>query len=235
MAHSLVEGQTISVGLASNVRALRVNYVGELGWELHHPIEYQNQTVRHPHGRPANPAALAWSVGEPSNSMRMEKSYRVFLGRSESRVFGPWKPGWDRFICLQKPKFTGRDALLLQQREGLKRRFTVLKIDSDRPILFKMKPFIGKTSRSAGSRQRPMDIWSAASWRTPISICPTMRKEPRCTSLCWGSDARRVSSRLRHSIPPIPARGNKSCVQSRGMLPFKPGRGRGVGHCLALA
>ena len=31
----------ITVGLAP-VRALRVNFVGELGWELHHPIEYQN-------------------------------------------------------------------------------------------------------------------------------------------------------------------------------------------------
>src|SRR5207302_7270091 len=33
-------GQTIEVGLAPEVRALRVNFVGALGWELHFPIEY---------------------------------------------------------------------------------------------------------------------------------------------------------------------------------------------------
>ena len=35
-------GRDIPVGYCPNVRALRVNFVGSLGWELHHPIEYQN-------------------------------------------------------------------------------------------------------------------------------------------------------------------------------------------------
>ena len=36
-----LSGQQIDVHLASSL-AMRVNFVGELGWELHHPIEYQN-------------------------------------------------------------------------------------------------------------------------------------------------------------------------------------------------
>ncbi len=31
--------QVIDIGFASNIRALRVSYVGELGWELHIPVE----------------------------------------------------------------------------------------------------------------------------------------------------------------------------------------------------
>ena len=57
-----LSGKKISVG-AATAHALRVNFVGELGWELHHPIEMQNaifdllmeagarirhQAVRHP-------------------------------------------------------------------------------------------------------------------------------------------------------------------------------------------
>ena len=33
--------KNVNVGYAP-VNAMRVNFVGELGWELHHPIEYQN-------------------------------------------------------------------------------------------------------------------------------------------------------------------------------------------------
>src|SRR4029079_2266490 len=35
-------GQVIDVGYATDVFALRVNFIGELGWELHFPIEYAN-------------------------------------------------------------------------------------------------------------------------------------------------------------------------------------------------
>jgi len=38
--------QTVEAGLAVEVYALRVNFVGALGWELHFPIEYAHQPVR---------------------------------------------------------------------------------------------------------------------------------------------------------------------------------------------
>ena len=37
----IVSAQKIDVGFAPSI-AMRMNFVGELGWELHHPIEYQN-------------------------------------------------------------------------------------------------------------------------------------------------------------------------------------------------
>ena len=36
-----LSSKKINVGLAPTI-AMRMNFVGELGWELHHPIEYQN-------------------------------------------------------------------------------------------------------------------------------------------------------------------------------------------------
>ena len=36
-----LSAQNVNIGLAP-CNAMRVNFVGELGWELHHPIEYQN-------------------------------------------------------------------------------------------------------------------------------------------------------------------------------------------------
>ena len=41
-AFAWLTAQPISIGLAP-ATAMRVNFVGELGWELHHPIEYQNR------------------------------------------------------------------------------------------------------------------------------------------------------------------------------------------------
>ncbi len=120
--------QTMTVGLASNVRVLRVNYVGELGWELHHPIEYQNHlfdTILHA----GKACGLVLVGGRAVNSLRMEKSYRAFWGDLNPE-YSALEAGLDRFIHLQKPNFSGRDALLRQQREGLRRRFTVLRIAS---------------------------------------------------------------------------------------------------------
>ena len=68
-------GKFINVGVAQ-ARALRVNFVGELGWELHHPIEMQNtifdllmEAGRSFDIRPFGIRAM--------DSMRLEKSYRL--------------------------------------------------------------------------------------------------------------------------------------------------------------
>jgi Glycine cleavage system T protein (aminomethyltransferase) len=47
------------------VTALRVSYVGELGWELHHPIRPHARAVRRPGRRPAKPTAWSTSVRTP--------------------------------------------------------------------------------------------------------------------------------------------------------------------------
>jgi dimethylglycine dehydrogenase len=118
--------RSLAVGLGANVRMLRINYVGELGWELHHPIEYQNSLFDDlvEAGRDFD---LALVGGRAVDSLRLEKSYRAFW-RDLTPEYSALEAGLDRFISLQKPKFPGREALLCEQAAGLARHFAVVEI-----------------------------------------------------------------------------------------------------------
>ena len=94
-----LSGKTIDVG-AAHARALRVNFVGELGWELHHPIEMQNtifdllMEAGRPHGiKPFGMRAM--------DSLRLEKSYRL-IPRELSIEYCALESGLDRFVHLNK-------------------------------------------------------------------------------------------------------------------------------------
>ena len=92
------------------VRALRVTYVGELGWELYCPTEYGLTLWR-----------TLWEAGEPHgivaggyraiDSLRVEKGYRVW-GADITPDETPYQGGVGFCVKLDKPGgFIGRDAL----------------------------------------------------------------------------------------------------------------------------
>lgn len=117
-----------TVGLASDVRLLRVNYEGELGWELYHPLCYQRQLLDallaagEPHGlRPVGLYAL--------ESLRLEKSFKAMY-RDLNPELSAWESGIDRFIALEKGDFIGRAALLRQREKGVARRLVTLAIET---------------------------------------------------------------------------------------------------------
>ena len=95
---------------------LRVSYVGELGFELHHPLELQRTLYDR-----------LWEAGEDLglvdfgyralDSMRLEKAYRLW-GADMSADYTPLEAGLDRFVAFDKGEFIGRDALLRQRDEG---------------------------------------------------------------------------------------------------------------------
>ncbi|WP_022728122.1 GcvT family protein [Fodinicurvata sediminis] len=119
-------GQAINVGLASDVRTLRVNFVGELGWELHHPIEYQRHIFDE-----IMQAGKEHELGlvgiRAMDALRIEKSYRMWA-KDLSREYTAFEAGLDRFVRLNKGEFTGREALVRQQQEGLPRRFVTMEV-----------------------------------------------------------------------------------------------------------
>ena len=90
------------------VRAIRVAYTGELGWELHHPIEMQNylwdllMTAGEKHG-------LKLVGARAQNWLRQEKSYRAF-GTELGRDATPLEADLPRFVDLSKD-FHGKDAM----------------------------------------------------------------------------------------------------------------------------
>ena len=121
-------GQMINVGLAP-VRALRINFVGDLGWELHHAIEYQ----RHIYDTLMD-AGAEFGIGDcgmrAMDSLRIEKSYRMWA-QDLTPEYSAFEAGLDRFVHLDKGDFVGRDALLKQRAEGVPQRFVTLKVDAD--------------------------------------------------------------------------------------------------------
>jgi 4-methylaminobutanoate oxidase (formaldehyde-forming) len=103
------------------VRATRITYVGELGWELLIPADlavHVYDTIAEAgqeHGlRPAGYHAL--------DSLRMEKAYRSW-GHDISAGDTPLEAGLGFAVAWDKPGgFTGRDALLRQKEAGVQRR-----------------------------------------------------------------------------------------------------------------
>ncbi len=121
-------GQQMHVGVAPTL-ALRVNFVGELGWELHHPIEYQNHIFD-----TLMTAGEEYGIGlcgmRAMDSLRIEKSYRMW-GQDLTIEYSVFEAGLDRFIHLDKGDFVGRDALVKQKQEGVPQRFITLEVDVD--------------------------------------------------------------------------------------------------------
>jgi dimethylglycine dehydrogenase len=132
--------QEMSIGYCPNVRALRVNFVGSLGWELHHPIEYQS------HLYDALMAAGAdcqiANVGmRAMDSMRLEKSYRLW-GTDLNAENTVLEAGLHRFVKLNKGEFIGREALVRQQENGVPYQYCTLEIDADDADPFGNEPIL---------------------------------------------------------------------------------------------
>ncbi|MCL7464448.1 FAD-dependent oxidoreductase [Phaeovulum sp. NW3] len=114
--------RNIELGMCP-VRALRVAYTGELGWELHHPIEIgrylwdQLLAAGAKHG-------MKLVGARAQNWLRQEKSYRAF-GNELGRDATPLEGGLDRFVDLSKP-FLGKQAML---DKGLRSKCVTLLID----------------------------------------------------------------------------------------------------------
>jgi dimethylglycine dehydrogenase len=116
------------VGMVA-VRALRVSYVGELGYELHHPIEYQRTLYDLLMQAGAEFEIVDWGY-RALDSMRLEKAYRLW-GVDMSADWTPLEAGMERFVALDKGDFIGRDALLRQQERGVPHKLACLVVDSD--------------------------------------------------------------------------------------------------------
>jgi len=107
-----------------SVRALRVTYVGELGWELYVPIAgglavwdaiWEAGT---PHGlRPVGYRAV--------DSLRLEKGYR-YWSADVTPDYTPYEAGQGFCVKADRKDFQGREALLRQREQGLSRKLSCL-------------------------------------------------------------------------------------------------------------
>ncbi|MBU6428807.1 MAG: FAD-dependent oxidoreductase, partial [Cyanobacteria bacterium REEB65] len=118
-------GQTISIG-AAQVEALRVNFIGELGWEIHHPIEMQNyifdKIMEAGEEFGIKPFGIKAMV-----AMAIEKSYKL-IPRELSVEYSALDSGLERFIGWKKDHFKGKDAVELIKSNGKAWQFVTLEV-----------------------------------------------------------------------------------------------------------
>lgn len=121
----------LTVG-AAPVRALRVSFTGELGYELHIPTEYAVHVYN-----VLNQAGAEFGISDfgyrALNSLRMEKGYLLWA-TDFSPDYTPYHCGMDAFIPWEKSDFIGRDALKKVAAAGPDRRLCMFTLDRKVPV-----------------------------------------------------------------------------------------------------
>jgi glycine cleavage system T protein len=121
------------------VRAARVTYVGELGWELYVPAEFAGG-VYDAVVAAGEDLGLRHAGYHAMDSLRIEKAYRSW-GHDVGSEDTPLESGlgfavrWD-----SQAAFVGRDALLAQREKPLTRRLVVFVLDDAEPLLYHDEP-----------------------------------------------------------------------------------------------
>ena len=131
-AFSFGQCRQVVIGYAP-VLALRVTYIGELGYELYMPPEYA-----------AGLYESLWENGQPLgvrnagyraiDSLRLEKGY-CYWGAEVSPDYTPFDAGIGFAVSLDKGPFIGREALLKIKKEGASWKLRTFTLEADRPML----------------------------------------------------------------------------------------------------
>jgi len=129
-------GKKAYVG-AVPVTALRLSYIGELGWELYTTADMG-----------AKLWDTLWEAGREHgiiaggrgafNSLRLEKGYRSF-GTDMTYEHDPYEAGLAFAVKPDKGDFIGREALL-ERRQDVRRRLTCLTIDGPEAVVMGKEP-----------------------------------------------------------------------------------------------
>ncbi|CAN5529099.1 FAD-dependent oxidoreductase [soil metagenome] len=120
--------KAITVAGVAGVRALRVNYVGELGWELHTPMAGMPK-VYDALMKAGAPHGITLFGTYAMNALRMEKAYRGW-GSELTTEIDMFEGSMDRFIRLDKEVFTGRAASLSLKQRGPRIKLVYMEVDA---------------------------------------------------------------------------------------------------------
>jgi 4-methylaminobutanoate oxidase (formaldehyde-forming) len=121
------------------VLALRVTYVGELGWELYAPTEFARALwgTLWEAGRPHGMVAAGYRA---IDALRLEKGYRVWSSDITPDET-PYDAGLGFAVALDKePEFLGRDALVAAKAAGPRKRLRCLVLDDPRSVCLGNEP-----------------------------------------------------------------------------------------------
>ena len=137
-AFPFATSRMIDLGYA-RVRASRITYVGELGYELYLPSEFA-QGVYDVIIDAGRSFGLRLAGYHALNSLRMEKAYRHW-GHDISDEDTPLEAGLQFAIAWNKPGgFVGLEALERQRHEGLRRRLVAVALERSDRMLYHNEP-----------------------------------------------------------------------------------------------
>jgi 4-methylaminobutanoate oxidase (formaldehyde-forming) len=137
-AFPFATSQVIELAFAL-VRASRITYVGELGWELYVPTEFMQGVYDELTGAGAR-YGLVHAGYHALNSLRIEKAYRHW-GHDITDEDTPLEAGLGFAVKWDKPDgFIGREALLRQRQAGVRKRLVQLQLKSSEPLLYHNEP-----------------------------------------------------------------------------------------------
>lgn len=128
--------QELHIGHAP-VRAQRITYVGELGWELHVPAEFAQQVFETVMSA-ANPPRLCG--GMAVDSCRIEKGFRHW-GHDIGPFDSPVESGLT-FACDFETEFTGKAAILSRREEGAVSRLLQFCLEDPDTLVFGKEPVL---------------------------------------------------------------------------------------------
>ncbi len=120
------------------VLAIRLSYVGELGWELYVPWE-QGEELWDALREAGRPHGLIAAGTAAFTSMRVEKGYRLW-GTDIHTEYNPYEAGLGFAVRLSKGEFIGRDALMKARKAGLRRKLCCMALDDPEAVVMGSEP-----------------------------------------------------------------------------------------------
>ena len=120
--------------------ALRISYVGELGWEIYAPTE-QGLQLWDALWEAGRPLGLIAAGGGAFDSLRLEKGYR-FWGNDIHTEYNPYEAGLGFAVRMRKGDFIGKQALGESRAQGLTRRLCCMTLDDRGSVVMGKEPVL---------------------------------------------------------------------------------------------
>ena len=121
--------------------ALRISYVGELGWEIYSPSE-QGLRLWDILWEAGQPLGVIAAGGGAFDSLRLEKGYRLW-GNDIHTEYNPYEAGIGFAVRMRKGDFIGRDALRKARADGLTRKLCCMTLDDTDKVVMGKEPILG--------------------------------------------------------------------------------------------
>ena len=120
--------------------ALRISYVGELGWEIYAPAEH-GLRLWDTLWEPGLPLGVIAAGGGAFDSLRLEKGYRLW-GADIHTEYDPYEAGLGFAVRMQKGDFVGRERLRERRAQGQTRRLCCMTLNAHDAVVMGKEPIM---------------------------------------------------------------------------------------------